>query len=376
MESSKNLIADAILPARKAAGVTILHNHLGGSVSLFKLYQMLAREGLSDVPEIHEFARKLYMKEGTGISCLESYLELIHAAETFQYGPDRMAECTRIAVSDTVYKSGTIPSKGHELLGTDLDPYFPVRRLELRVNPFKRTDDGRYDADAIINSIVTSMRQVVLGDRRNFSVGLIICFGRDLSRELNMKLAQKVQEWRKTHGEIILGVDLAGFEGAMSLSEAEDLEFIAECYDIAVGDEGGRTAHCGETEHVDFSTFISTVETLRLTRVGHPLTPVKEFWKNGDDSGLLMMVDKNIVAELCPRSNKLTNAFSTMVEFGEMLDTFDQFGVKYTLSNDSPALQRETLAMEIEVLLEKKAITPEQIEKAFVSADEATFLNS
>jgi len=87
-----------------------------------------------------------------------------------------------------------------------------------------------------------------------------------------------------------------------------------------------------------------------------------------------LLSDKNIICELCIQSNLLTKAVQSLEEYGKLLRTFDEFGVRYTFSTDSPALQLTTLAGEIESLLLAGSATPEQIRRAFTNANEATFI--
>jgi len=231
-----------------------------------------------------------------------------------------------------------------------------------------------YDSDRIINQVVGMLRAFALS-QENFETGLIISLGRDFSPAVNLSLAKKVKKWREVHGDMIVGLDLAGFEGEQTLSETEALGHMAHCYEVAMGNDGGRTVHCGETEHIDLATFKATIEDLKVSRVGHPIAPVRAYWEKGDASGLELMAELGVVAELCPWSNMLTKALPSLEKFGEMLGVFDKFNIRYTLSNDSPALQRTTLALEIEWLLEAGAINAEQLERSFQAADEASFLN-
>ena len=132
--------------------------------------------------------------------------------------------------------------------------------------------------------------------------------------------------------------------------------------------------HVGETQHISNETFIETVKALKPHRVAHPVAPVRAYWDKKDSSGLKLLADRKIVCELCIHSNLLTRAISSAEEYGRFLRTFDEFGIPYTFSTDSPALQMTTLAGEIEYLLLQKAITPEQVIRAFETADRATFI--
>jgi hypothetical protein len=52
----------------------------------------------------------------------------------------------------------------------------------------------------------------------------------------------------------------------------------------------------------------------------------------------------------------------------------DEFHIGYTISTDSPALQKTSLALEIELLLSRGGVQPAQISRAFAVAEATTFL--
>jgi adenosine deaminase len=135
----------------------------------------------------------------------------------------------------------------------------------------------------------------------------------------------------------------------------------------------GRTIHCGETRAVDLNTFLATVHALEPQRVSQPLAAAHAYWEHGDDRGLRLLADRGVVCELCPWSNHLTGALP-IERAGELLAVLDRFHIGYTLNTDSPALQKTSLALEIELLLTRGGAQPEQISRALVTADASTFL--
>jgi adenosine deaminase len=122
------------------------------------------------------------------------------------------------------------------------------------------------------------------------------------------------------------------------------------------------------------NTFKRTLTALKADRVGHPLVVARSYWEDGDPSGLEFLREHNIVAELCVVSNLLTRAVDCIETYGKLLDLFDQFGVRYTFSTDAPALQKTTLASELQLLLDHGAATTNQLERAFQTAAESSFL--
>ena len=141
-----------------------------------------------------------------------------------------------------------------------------------------------------------------------------------------------------------------------------------------LGDKVGRTVHAGETPHVDIDTFIKTVEALNPERIAHPVVAFRAFLKKKDDRGLKLLKERDIVCELCIKSNLLTHAVKDIQEYRTFINTLDDFDIKYTFSTDAPGLQMTTLAQELQLLYENDAATSEQILRALKTADERTFL--
>lgn len=359
--------------------VTELHVHLGGSVPLYRLWEIAIERGIRGVSAgYQEFVNVLEVSDNGRID-LDSYLQVYEKVELIQSGPASVRESVITAVHRAHRTGGmtrvdpTAKNLSHECL-------FDISRLELRWNPLKRTGAaflkgshaGLYDLDRVIKSAIDAVEDVEIGFRGGISVGHIFCFGRDLTFEANLALARKTRLWREK-SRTIIGIDLAGPESLNPLSDARKLQEMKIAFDEA-GPGLGRTAHVGETEHVDLETFIKTVETLNPSRVGHPITALRAFWERRDDRGLKLLRERSIVCELCVGSNLLTGAVRNLEEYGRLLRTLDQFEVQYTFSTDAPALQGSSLAQELLMLLEAAAATPEQVLRALAVAEHSSFL--
>jgi adenosine deaminase len=86
------------------------------------------------------------------------------------------------------------------------------------------------------------------------------------------------------------------------------------------------------------------------------------------------MKERDLVCELCVKSNLLTGAVRDLKEYGRVINTLDEFGIKYTFSTDAPSLQVTSLAEELILLLENGAATGEQVLRALRVADEESFI--
>ncbi|MEY4667474.1 MAG: hypothetical protein RL518_173 [Pseudomonadota bacterium] len=359
--------------------VTELHVHLGGSVPLYRLWEIAIDRGIRGIGSGYEdFINLLKIQDGK-VKDLDSYLEVYDKIELIQSGPASVRESIIIAVH-RAYRTGGMVKVGPGGEGGSPESLFAIRRLELRWNPLKRTGAvflkgshaGLYDMDRVIKSAVNAVEEVEIGFRGQIQVGHIFCFGRDLTFEANMALARKTRMWREKTNKIV-GIDLAGNESINPLSNPRKLEEMRLVFDEA-GPGLGRTVHVGETHHVDIETFVKTIESLNPARVGHPIAAIRALWDRKDDRGIKILKERNIVCELCVKSNLLTGAVKDLEEYGRILKTLDEHGIEYTFSTDAPSLQGTSLAHELLMLLESNAATPEQVLRALGVADRASFL--
>lgn len=368
-------------PSPPAEGVTEQHVHLGGSVSIYRLWEMGQMRGIRGLGSYDQFVRLAHRRPDT-ITSLDEYLRVFDLVEAIQSGPDSVRESIQVAVSGA-YRTAGMRQLGPGGEGADPDPPLAVRKLELRLCPLKRTGApflrgehaGLYDLDRIIMAACQAAAETEVIYRGEMQVGLIFCFGRDLTREANAVLATKTRRWRSVYPNLI-GVDLAGSERSCPLSDPEDRARMRELFAEAAGSDAGslgRTVHCGETPFVDLETFIATITALEPHRVAHPLAAVHAYWQEGDERGLRLLAERGITCELCPWSNHLTGALP-IERSGALLRLLDEFHIGYTLSTDSPALQKTSLALEIELLLTRGGVQPEQISRAFATAEATTFL--
>lgn len=356
-----------------STGVVEQHVHLGGAVPIHRLYEAAVDRGIRlPVQSYHEFANLLHRRRDNS-GTLERYLEIYEVAERIQSGPQAVRESVLIALNGAARTGGSLAI---DLEGEAITPerqQLPIRALELRFNPMKRNGNGIWDLDRVMLSACSAVNEIRTAYKGNLRAGLIVCLGRDLPFEENLILAKKVARWSQ-EGLPVIGLDLAGPESSNSLQDPARLEEMAELYRLA-GPQVGRTVHCGETSAVDLETFINTIKALNPQRVGHPLTAVRAYCEHEDARGLYLLAERGITAELCLLSNLLTGAIQKIEEYRTVLAAFDQFGIRYTFSTDAPSLQKSTLASEIGSLLHQGVARHQQIEQAFQTAAETTFLH-
>ncbi|MCB0337114.1 MAG: hypothetical protein KDD62_12440, partial [Bdellovibrionales bacterium] len=346
--------------------VTELHVHLGGSVPLYRLWEIAVERGIRGLGGGYEDFLDILKIEDDRVKDLDTYLEVYDTVELIQSGPQSVRESIFIA-SQRAYRTGGMAELGPGGEGGTPETLFKVGRLELRFNPLKRTGAvylkgqhaGLYDVDRVIKAACEVVEDIEIGFHGALQVGLIFCFGRDMTYEANMVLAEKTLKWVEKSDRII-GVDVAGHESKNSFEDPKRLAEMKECYDL-LGDKVGKTVHSGETTFVNLETFINTVTALNPQRVAHPIVVLRSYWDKKDDRGLKLLKERGIVCELCPRSNLLTRAVHSLEEYGRVINTLDEFEIPYTFSTDAPSLQVSSLAKELKMLLDAGAATPEQV---------------
>lgn len=361
--------------------VTELHVHLGGSVPLYRLWEIAIDRGIRGMGEGYEdFINILKIQDGR-VKDLDTYLEVYDKIELIQSGPSAIRESVIIAIH-RAYRTGGMVHLGPGGEGGSPNSLFKIGRLELRFNPLKRTGAvflkgthaGLYDADRVIKAACDAVQEVEIGFKGAMQVGLIFCFGRDMTFEANLALADKTALWAERTDKII-GVDLAGPESANSLSSQKAREEMAEVFSV-VPSHLGRTIHAGETSHVTVDDFLKTIEALSPSRVAHPIVAFRSHWETGDDRGLGILKERGITCEFCIKSNLLTRAVRDISEYRKILDTCDRFEIPYTFSTDAPSLQVTSLAEELMLLLENDAATEDQILRGLAYAEKCSFLPS
>ncbi len=360
--------------------VTELHAHLGGSVPLYRLWEMGIEKGVRGIGRGYDDFISQIKIQPDKVKDLDSYLKIYDRIELIQSGPDALRQSIIVAIHGA-FRTGGMRQLGPGGEGGDPNPIFRVARLELRFNPLKRTGAvflkgehaGLYDVDRVITAACTAANDLEISFKGKIQVGFIFCFGRDMTYEANQVLARKINEWKDTHPSKIIGIDLAGPESVNTLADPTKLKEMKSVFD-SVDKSIGRTIHVGETTHVDIETFIKTIEAINPHRVAHPITAYRAYSQNKDDRGFKLIKERGLVCELCVKSNLLTGALKNLEEYKRFINTLDDFGIPYTFSTDAPALQMTSLAQELIMLLTNSTVTPEQILRALKTADEVSFL--
>ncbi len=216
-------------------------------------------------------------------------------------------------------------SKAVELYAQNLIEH-NVKYVEIRCSPYKYTELGLTTSE-----VVACMTEALKQFSGKLEYRFIYIIGRQASKEqieesigIIVELFDKNPEIR----ERLVGIDLAGNEGATKPSELRDsfMPLLERCIKI--------TIHAGETESVD--SIWEAVYHLSADRIGHGL-------KLLDKPELLgRFIDKNIGVEMCPCSNYQIVGFNQS-DRKYPLKQYLERGLKVTVNTDDQGISKTNL---------------------------------
>ena len=129
--------------------------------------------------------------------------------------------------------------------------------------------------------------------------------------------------------ELVRGLDLAGNE------DVEIDKSISQLFVQAKEKYGlGITIHAGETGSLQ--NIVEAIELFRADRIGHGTAASK-------NQGIMEILrEKDICVEVCPISNKLTNAVK--VSEAHPMRAFLEHDVPFVICSDNPAIHKKSLS--------------------------------
>ena len=174
-----------------------LHLHLSGATSPVLLFEMISETGLKiKTKQYEQFVNTLLMNDGK-VNSLDDYLAIIHTIDEVQSSP-RAIELSFYDSYKTSFLNG-------------------CRYLELRWNPYKRSQNFKIDLDRLIVSARNGYEKAnsIFG----IEGAMLFCLGRDCTEEQNEAIFKKsIQYFKKG----VIGLDVAGPESKVPLKPEFD----------------------------------------------------------------------------------------------------------------------------------------------------------
>jgi len=231
-----------------------------------------------------------------------------------------------------------------------------IRLLEIRYDlVFMSTsnyrDHSHLTYDLIHKSIVKGIRRAE--QEVDVAVGLIGV----LNRATGTDLAQKVVEFMIEHKDEFVGIDIANDERYSCVP-------FAPLYALAASHGLGLTCHAGESTTAE--SVREAIDHLKVSRIGHGFRAID------DDEVVQLVVDKDVLFELCPMSNVLSGSVKDLPSH-PVRRLWDK-GIKVCINSDDPGMFDSPLLNDYEVLLDSFNFTWEEFHQANLYALEKSFL--
>lgn len=222
---------------------------------------------------------------------------------------------------------------------------------EIRFAPLKHIKEG-LTLDSVVDSVLDGLSKV------NIKTNLILCMMRNDTYSDNLKVIELASKYLNKG---VGGIDLAGAEALYKTSSFKELFVMAKKYNIPF------TIHSGEADGYD---SILAAINFGATRIGHGIRAIEY------DDLINLIIDNNILLEVCPTSNVQTNAVDKYTDhpIKKLIDK----GVNVSINTDNRTVSNISLNLEYKKLQESFGFTKElfiktnlnAIEHAFVSLDE------
>lgn len=222
---------------------------------------------------------------------------------------------------------------------------------EIRFAPMKHTEKG-LNYDEIIESVIEG-----LNENKNVKTKLILCMMRGAKYEDNEQTLLACYKYLKKG---VCALDLAGDENNYPIDEY--LPLFKKANELKIP----FTIHAGEQGN---TSEIYKAINIGARRIGHGIASLK------DNDLLKIIKEKNIILEICPRSNIQTNP--TIKYETHPIKELYNLGVKTTINTDNPTISNITLNEEYENLLkvgfsinDLKIMNSYSLESAFLNENE------
>ncbi len=182
---------------------------------------------------------------------------------------------------------------------------------------------------------------------------------REFPYELNEIIVEKAIKYRRRG---VVGIDFAGpATKGFHFKDYQALITRAKKAGLKV------TTHSGELKEVN--DMWEALEFVKPQRIGHGIQAAY------DASLMKELVKRDIVLEICPLSNIVTQAVENIEELKWILRTLLENKVKFCINTDWPEMiERAHLKRQFQFLLKEKMLTEDELKECNKIAFESTFI--
>ena len=220
---------------------------------------------------------------------------------------------------------------------------------ELRCAPQLHTARGMTQRDAVL-AVLDGLR------RSPLKTNLILCFMRGEGNDAaNLETLAVAKELLVEDGGVV-ALDLAGAEALFPTDRYRELFARAKAAGIPF------TIHAGEA---DGAESVRLAVEYGARRIGHGVRARE------DEAVTRLLLEKGIFLEMCPTSNRQTQAVADMAAY-PFMDYLNR-GLGVTLNTDDPAIEGTTLEKEYRYMEEHFGLTEAQEKQLLENAIDAAF---
>lgn len=240
-----------------------------------------------------------------------------------------------------------------------------ITLLELRGNPMKHNHEGEVDLDHVIMAMLRGMERALL-EYPKLKAGFIFCLDRQFTYEKNEIIIEKAIKY---HRRGIVGIDFGNYIFRDHNPHNFHIKNYVKLVDKARSAGLKVTIHAGEA-HDATNDMWDCINYINPDRIGHGI-------KAAYDKDIMKeLAKREIVLEVCPLSNLMTEAVKDHDEMKFILQTLYSNGVKFCINTDWPEMIKNAhLTKVYEYILEHKMLTEEQVDQTIKWAFEASFIN-
>ena len=230
-----------------------------------------------------------------------------------------------------------------------------IRIFELRYSPdFIRAANPRLSFEKIHEAVV---RGVARAKRPDFAVGLIGI----VQKTLSLEDAGYTTDFIIAHKASFAGIDMADMDIGFGIRRFAPLMLKAKQAGLHV------TLHSGEENVPEAAQHVRVaVEELGAERIGHGIYIYR------DPEVMNFIKRENVLLELCPTSNRLTNSVPSIR--AHPLRKLMEAGVMVSINSDDPHLFGIDLCHEYDILHSELGLTEEDFDRINNDAAVCSFL--
>ena len=301
-----------------------LHCHLDGSIRVSTAIELIKKENLEIESLNYDFIKKKLVVEDE-CNSLDEYLEKFDLPLKLMQSEENLERIAYELIEDSFKEN--------------------IKYIEIRFAPLLHLEKG-LEIDLIIESVLRGMKK----GEKEFGVksGLILCILRHMPKDRAREVIEIGKRYIK---DGVVAIDLAGSELEGFVKEYKDIFEKVEQYGYKV------TIHAGET---GFSNnVIDAINILGAKRIGHGIAILK------DKEAFNLVKDKNIVLEMCPKSNVQTKAIEKYEH--HPIKKFLNEEIKATLCTDNNTVSNVSLSEEWESTNKIQGLDLEDFKRIYIN---------